>query len=138
MTTTIPYASVDEADAYFQAQLYADAWDSATPEERQKAMLHARRVLDRHVTWCEVWVDPPEEIKEANMLLALELLSKNVEARPDRIKRKRIEGVVDTEYQLDANNRNSVLPDAVIALIGPFGTIGPTVGHSDYLQFELV
>ncbi len=41
------YATVDDADFYFQSRLGSDAWDSATYNDRLKALRTATRMIDR-------------------------------------------------------------------------------------------
>jgi hypothetical protein len=41
------YATVADADAYFDTRLYADVWDQASPENKDKALIAATQAIDR-------------------------------------------------------------------------------------------
>ena len=42
-----PYLDETEAQTYFDTVLFTNVWDSATSEERLKALLMATRIIDR-------------------------------------------------------------------------------------------
>ncbi len=41
------YVDIAGADAYFAGRLYTDAWNTATPEQKEKALKQATRAIDR-------------------------------------------------------------------------------------------
>ncbi|MGF9711720.1 DnaT-like ssDNA-binding protein [Paenibacillus naphthalenovorans] len=43
---TNSYVSVDDADIYFADRLFADKWESATPLDKEKALIMATRKID--------------------------------------------------------------------------------------------
>lgn len=45
------YATVDEADAYFATQLYAEAWTAADADTKARALITATTLLDENVVW---------------------------------------------------------------------------------------
>jgi hypothetical protein len=46
-TTDTAYCTTDEAQAYFDGRLNADAWDDASSANKQKALIHATRLIER-------------------------------------------------------------------------------------------
>jgi hypothetical protein len=43
------YVSVVEADSYFADRLFADAWNNATPQQKEQALVTACRSLERQI-----------------------------------------------------------------------------------------
>lgn len=143
MTITVgsnSYITEDDADAYFAARLYSDAWDSATTDTREKAILMACRVLESQVAWMGqplaadqalAWPRKlpiyqadvtyiPETIGEAQAELALYLLGTNPTATPKTAGYKSL--TVDTlKMEIDKTDRLPVIPAHVADMLGPIG-----------------
>lgn len=143
MTITVgtnSYISEDDADAYFAARLYSDAWDSATTDTREKAILMACRVLESQVAWMgqplaadQVMAWPrklpiyqadvayiPETIGEAQAELALYLLGTDPTVTPKTAGYKSL--TVDTlKLEVNAADRPAVIPPHVAAMLVPLG-----------------
>jgi hypothetical protein len=45
------YTTVEEADAYHEAHLYASTWTAASPEQKAAALIWATRLLDEQCDW---------------------------------------------------------------------------------------
>ena len=142
MTITVgtnSYISEDDADAYFAARLYSDAWDGATTDTREKAILMACSVLEHQMEWqglpavhdqVMAWprvhvpgVDPdaiPNAIKNAQAELALYLLGTNPTATPKTAGYKSL--TVDTlKMEIDKADRLPVIPAHVADMLAPIG-----------------
>ncbi len=133
------YVSETEADMHFSVRLYSDAWDNTTPENRQKALLMARLLLDGHVRWKGrkasnsqalewprfdvddvAWDSIPQAVKVAQSELALVLLQNDVTAIPETagLSEIRIDSI---SLKIDPKDRLQVIPDNIYALISHFG-----------------
>lgn len=82
----MPYADTTYADHYFALRLGAPVWIAAEPEKRAQALETASDALDawamRRGGWrSNVETDPPDEVKRACCIEALELLSPEANAR---------------------------------------------------------
>lgn len=142
MTITVgsnSYITEDDADAYFAARLYSDAWDSATTDTREKAILMACRVIEDQVDWQGLpaiqgqplaWprvhvrgVDPdaiPNAVKNAQTELALYLIGANPTATPKTAGYKTL--TVDTlKLEIDKTDRLPVIPAHVANIMAPLG-----------------
>ncbi len=51
------YATIAEADFYFEKRLHTQTWDNATDEDKAKALMWATRLLDEQVSWSGILVD---------------------------------------------------------------------------------
>ncbi len=133
------YVSEERAAAYFSVRLYADAWDNATDENRQKALLMSRVLLDGHIRWkgrktdleqALEWpragVDSigadliPDAVRVAQMELALVLLAEDVTAIPETSGFSEIQ-VNKIRLKIDPNDRRGVIPESVFALVSNLG-----------------
>lgn len=142
MTITVgsnSYITEDDADVYFAARLYADAWDSATTDTKERAILMACRVIEDQVDWqglpaiqgqALAWprvhvrgVDPdviPNQVKNAQCELALYLIGTNPTATPKTAGFKTL--TVDTlKLEIDKADRLPVIPPHVANILAPFG-----------------
>lgn len=81
------YATEVEAQAYFDCRIGSEPWDDATPNERNKALAHATKIIDRlNFNGCKAvsaqenqfprGTDTvvPQDIKDASAEIALALL----------------------------------------------------------------
>ena len=48
-TTSNTYISLADAETYFEGRLHADNWDTAATGDKNKALVHAARMIDRYV-----------------------------------------------------------------------------------------
>ena len=138
--TSNSYVTEAEATTYFANRLYADAWASATAEDKQKALLMARTLLDFHIIWSGYPTDDtqplqwprigvtgialdavPESVKIAQMELALILLSQDTTAMPANpgVKRQTVD-VITEEFFAGADKAKPI-PDRVFQLIAVYG-----------------
>ncbi len=46
LQTKTSYITVDEGDAYFAGRLRTTAWDNASPEDKEKALIEASTIID--------------------------------------------------------------------------------------------
>ena len=139
LTGSNSYVTTEEAAAYFADRLHADAWTSASADDRGKALVTAAVLLDRHIVWQGAKASPdqgmewprldipgiastttPQAVKVAQMELALVLLAKDTTALPDTAGMKSIQA--DTiKIEVAPDDRVKVIPDQVFALVAPSG-----------------
>jgi len=139
LTGSNSYVTEDEATAYFEDRLHADAWTSASTDNQAKALVTAAVLLDRHIVWQGAKASPdqgmewprlgipgiasdttPKAVKVAQMELALVLLAKDTTALPDTAGMKSIQA--DTiKIEMDPDDRVKVIPDQVFALVASYG-----------------
>jgi hypothetical protein len=62
LQTKSSYVTTDEADAYFQGRLQTGAWDSATQEDKQKALIQATTAID-NLAFEGRKLDPQQELE---------------------------------------------------------------------------
>ncbi len=136
---TNSYVDAGDADDYFDDRLYADEWIGATAGDQDKALLMARRLIDQQpflgeraddnqiLAWPRAGiegVDPatvPQAILDAQCELALAMLRDDLTADDGTRGVRRLQaGSVAIEY--DGRAPEKRLPDAVLALLGPFLT----------------
>lgn len=137
---TTPYATVDEANAYFAERLRTDAWDDASAEDQEKALKMATRAIER-LNFAGEKADEnqemqfprgedtevPQDVKDACCEEALALLSvvtTSTQSPADaaRIKRKKIgdaEEEYDTSLVSDAT-MNGMLSYEAWVLLTPY------------------
>lgn len=138
------YATLAEAELYFEQHLYVTKWTEATTEQKNIALVQATRILDREHDWIGTiadveqalgWprvdvTDPegrsladliPPDIKTATYEMALSLLQDNREAEADTqgISRMKIDVL---EFQFDKEDRRLIIPDPVQTLLSYYST----------------
>lgn len=136
------YVSPEEAEEYFDARPHADAWTGADDDAREKALLHACRVLDHHVVWrglpavsgqalawprtglTPIGVDAtsvPVSVRLAQMELSLVVLAgTDPMVTPDTtgVKRQKV-GELEVEYR--GADTVQAVPDVIFALVAAYG-----------------
>ena len=143
MTITVgtnSYVTLDTADAHFAARLHADNWDAASDDTKEKALLMAALLLDRHIVWLGAKADPtqalewprvgvdwltdtqvPQAVMVAQMELALLLLTQDTTALPDTAGMKSVQA--DTlKIEVNAADRVKPIPDSIYALVRVYGS----------------
>jgi len=139
------YASLVEATAYFDTQLYRSNWEGATDDERNRALLSATRILDEQMNWKGLkyteeqalrWprssvVGPdgydvsyltiPQFLINATAELSEHLIESNRTAEPDTLGYSRMK-VGELELVIDKYDRAPTLPDSVWQMIRPYGS----------------
>jgi len=61
--TANSYTTADEADIYFEKRLHTSVWDNADPDDKDKALMWATRLLDEMVKWKGLQVDSYNELR---------------------------------------------------------------------------
>jgi hypothetical protein len=145
------YASLAEAATYFTGHAHMEAWDDATDDERNRALVTAARLLDTHVEWAgwpvtetqaRAWPRSgllytsgyvvssaviPTPLKYAQFELAQYLLTTDPSAASDTAGIKRVKaGAIEVEFDGSVTGFEAI-PDHVWALIKPWGRVA---GHS--------
>lgn len=134
---TNSYIDADGADAYFEDRLYADEWTDASGDDKDKALLMARRVLDRQsyfgartsddqlLAWPRTDITDvntatvPQAIIDAQCELALAFLREDLTADDGTRGVRRLQaGSVAIEF--DGRAPGKSLPEAVSALLAGF------------------
>lgn len=145
---TTSYVSVSDSDDYWGTRIYKDAWDTATNTEKQNALMFASRLLDTWIDWKgrrtvenqglrwprydvndrDGWrLDSdiiPDDIKDATSELAGSLLVTDTTAQPDTVGFSRIKvDVLELEIDKLDRDKYGALPDSVLALVEPYGSV---------------
>jgi hypothetical protein len=142
------YADAADGDAYHDGHLYASAWTAATPENREKALVMATRLIDGQVQFDGVklsatqalqWPraechDPdagdgvvagdvvPKAVMEATCEMARELLVADRTAAPPGEGLKYLkEGTTQTGYE--KSDTRPVISHVAQAMLCRFGTL---------------
>lgn len=132
------YASVADADAYFDARPRSDAWVLATAESRANVLLHATRILDASVLWdgeavsssqALAWprviddetVALPPSVKVALYELAITLNDRDLTADPatDGVQSLKVGPI---EITADSLRPAPTIPRFVRDIVAPYGT----------------
>lgn len=137
------YVTPLQADLYFEDRLRVETWTAAEDEDKDKALLMARRLLDRQafagsladdnqiLAWPRSGlvdregraVDPstvPADVRDAQCELALAFLREDLTADDGRsgVRREKI-GEIEVEYDGRAPAK-APLPEIVAALLKPY------------------
>lgn len=137
------YASVEEADAYYEHHLYSSVWE-ADPSKQEAALVTATRLIDAATQWrgarltptqsldwprvgCvldDTWEVPadevPQKVKWATCEFCRFLLVKDRETLTEEPALKRVKvDVLEKEYQ-DGADSLSILPFTVRQILGPY------------------
>lgn len=136
---TNTYVTLDTADAHFDARLHTDSWNAASDDDKERALLMAALLLDRHILWLGAKADPtqalewprvgvdwltdtqvPQAVQVAQMELALLLLTQDTTALPDTAGMKSVQA--DTlKIEVNAADRVKPIPDQIFALVRVYG-----------------
>jgi hypothetical protein len=141
------YATVDEADAYHEALLYATDWTAATTATKEAALVWATRLLDEQCAWRGtktineqalrwprggvydvdgVGIDNeviPPAVKGATAELARHLIkSDRLQVRDDARGGLHSVSAGPVSVTFDKVDRISLLPESVLSLLRPFAT----------------
>ena len=144
--TANTYATRAEATAYFDTQLYRENWETSYGDQQDRALLTATRLLDEHINWNGVKISElnalrwpqdghigpdgyivnsttiPQFLKNATSELAGHLIGSNRTADSDTKGFSRMKAG-DLELVINQNDRASVIPDSVLAMISFYGTL---------------
>jgi hypothetical protein len=152
------YCTLLEANAYHDAHEYESVWTAAASDDRRnRALVHATRLLDQHVDWDGTpatftqrlcWPrwgltdrvgdnigmnEIPEDLKFATAELARQLLAKDVTADSD-IETQGITGVSVGPVSLQFGGKYGmppaprVVPDAVYYMVQQWGRLRSRAG----------
>jgi hypothetical protein len=141
------YMTVEEADAYHEAHLYASDWTAATMATKETALIWATRLLDEQCEWRGtkttneqalrwprggvsdmdgVAIDNdviPTALKRATAELARHLLkSDRLQARDDARGGLQSVAAGPVSVTFDKVDRISLLPESVLSLLRPITT----------------
>jgi len=140
------YATVSNADSYFDGQIYKDSWIKSSSAQKAQALAMATSTLDTLVAWNgtkKVSTNPlewprkgvtekngyaiaddviPDVIKEATYLTALGLLESNRREEPGDagIDELTLEGI---DIKFNKTDRSSILPHFVMLVVEDYGRI---------------
>lgn len=81
ITSVTPYATLAEADTINTG---ATPWDTATDPDKETALINAKLYMDQNYS-CQIPDTIPENLKEANSILANEDLTSDIFARQDGV-----------------------------------------------------
>lgn len=139
------YASLAEAELYFDKKYYKDNWSSAATASKNIVLVEATRLLDQHYDWQgSKWteeqalrwprssvVDPdfydvdfdiiPQFLKDATAELALNILSGDRTAESDTRGIKRMKAG-PLELEVDKIDETLVIPDSVDEIVKWYGS----------------
>lgn len=145
------YATLEEANAYFDRQVYQDDWLNITDGDlKTRAMMTATSMLDNYITWHGVkWKDTqrlawpqyghvdkygtlidettiPQFLIDATAELAKDLLNKNLEEESPLKGFSRLKvDVID--ITLDIKDRAKVVSEKVLSMIQSFGSLDSVI-----------
>ena len=140
------YATVSNADTYFEGQIYKDSWIKASAAQKAQALAMATSTLDTLVSWDgtkKASTNPlewprknvtekngyavadniiPDVVKEATYLTALGLLESNRREEPGDagIDELGLEGI---NIKFNKTDRSSILPHFVMLIVEDYGRI---------------
>ena len=138
------YATLEEAEAYFEGRLYTSDWDAETDENKNKALAWATKLLDQLIEWDGQYtlesqalrwprggvVTPdgkyldantiPDFLKNATAEFAAALLDENRTEDPDTAGFSKMKVSV-LSFTVDKTDRGGVIPDVVWNIIKPYG-----------------
>lgn len=142
-STADSYVDVATADTYFSSRLYADTWEEATPQSKEKALKMATKILDA-MDWKGTKTDSgnslrwprtgvynrddealdsetiPAFLEEATAELALDLLDDDTTktSEQDKALVKKVKaGPVDVEFAVPDVSEKKALQSDVVWLI---------------------
>lgn len=140
------YCTLDEAEAYFETRLHKSAWDNASDDDKEAAILWATRLLDENVRWYGAPVsnnqplawprsgvsgidsdEIPTFLKQATAEFAMHLIieDRTLETNRDlkglrRLELDVINIVVDTK---STQGHKPLIPPSVWSIIRPYGKL---------------
>lgn len=140
------YATVAEGTSYHAAHLYGSDWDNATPDNQERALKMATRLLDERVSWkgsketeaqALRWprsnvtdldgysiaaTTVPQEIKNATIEFARHLIAGDTTADADGKGLTRLK-VSSIEMEFDKADTADVLPSIVTEMLRGWGVV---------------
>lgn len=131
------YASIEEANAYFDTRPRSDAWDNLDDDAKTVLLVHAARILDSGMTWdgeplvstqalafprviADSSVGVPATIKIANFELAIALNDTDIAADSAMAGISSIE-VGPIKVTADQVRAKPTIPKFVADLVAPYG-----------------
>ena len=157
-TNANSYCTVAQADAYHDTHLYATTWTDADDDQKTIGLIWATRLLDQHIAWSgnkytaaqalrwprsgvydpDGYVFPVDEIptflKNATAELARHLIKEDRTADRGYGLSSLTADVITLNF--DTQDEKPTLPEAVMAFIRDYGTVGG--GNSGYVLLERV
>lgn len=98
------YASVEQANAYNSGHVSGAAWDDATTDQKNRALVTATRLLDEHVEWKgEVATDEQRLLWPRSGMYS----EGGVEIAADELPAKLVEATAELARQLLASDRTA-------------------------------
>lgn len=144
---TNSYVDLTLADAHFDARLHADTWTAASDDTKERALLMACWLLDRHIIWTgtKAFPDQPLEwpriglpwlpagivppgVKVAQMELALLLISTDTTAPSDMAGTASIELTGAIKIVSCPGDRVQTIPDQIYSYVRAYGYRGTGLG----------
>jgi hypothetical protein len=146
LSTANSYATVAEADAYYEARPFSSSWQEMTTLEKTVSLVYATRLLDEQSDWFGTrsttiqalrWprsgaldrdgetleaTELPVDIKRATMELAQWVKMADRTAEPDTAGYGAIT-VGPLSVTIDRSDRKAVLPAIVATMLAPYGLI---------------
>lgn len=146
------YLELDDADAYHDAHPYAETWDAASADQKNRALVTATRLLDTSYTWKgsvvgstqallwpRVGVVGPNGYEEAHNAIPVRIMNATAElARQlldeDRTADSEVEAKGLTELTVGSigmkfrSASSKPIPDAVEALVKPYVLVSNRFG----------
>ena len=133
------YVDLIAADTHFDARLHAASWTNASDDTKEKALLMACLILDRHIVWngSKAFPDQPLEwpriglswvtagtvppsVKTAQMELALVLIDRDTLALNALAGMSEVK--VDTlSIKVSPGDRTKPIPDHILDMIRAYG-----------------
>ena len=114
--STNSYIILSAAENYFDSRLHAGTWNDATDDDKERALIHATRLLDSYLTWHETpdKTAPDQAIMDATCEMALVLLNGDTQVRDDM---EGIESVGLGSLSVKARGKKRILPPHVYSLV---------------------
>lgn len=136
---TNTYVTLEAADAHFDARLHAASWVDASDDTKEKALVMAALILDRHIIWlgCKAFQDQPMEwprvglswvtagtvppsVKTAQMEFALVLIDRDTMALNALAGMSEVK--VDTLFiKVNPGDRVRPIPDHIADMVRAYG-----------------
>lgn len=141
------YATLAEAETYFEERLHTTVWDAATGDAKKAALVWARKLIDDRIQWAGTIADTaqalrwprsgvvnpdgvsiesteiPQFLKDAQAELAALLIASDRTAEPSTMGYKELGlGRGDVKVVFDKYDRTSAIPDVVWQLVRYYGT----------------
>ena len=140
------YATLVEAEAYYDTQLYSTDWSAATDDEKNKSLLFATRLIDEQIVWAgfkateaqslrwprEALLDQdgfdvdndtiPQFLINAVSELGGYLIGSNRTAESSTKGFSRMKAG-ELELVIDKSDRPAIIPSSVWQMLRPYGSL---------------